>query len=190
MAVKRKTIHNLVWQKLVPTYRREINNFPQICLSPTYRRDVYTVVLGLVTGQLGLVTLLLEIAPGLVPVFSNCTPLRVTHYNQKNFIYCTYFQRITIYLYTYILLVLQQIIIRLNVLVFCMLKWNKYVYFYMLLQSFRIFRRVFFCVFHYMFTQPELYNSCPLEQENVRKIREIKLKHQNYMIYSITHCDI
>ena len=59
MAVKRKTIHNLVWQKLVPIYRR----------------DVYTVVLGLVTGYLGLVTLLLQITPGLVPVFSNCTPL-------------------------------------------------------------------------------------------------------------------
>ena len=83
MAVKRKTIHNLVWQKLVPTYRREINKFTNLPLKilPTYRSDVYTVVLGLVTGHLGLVTLLLQIAPGLVPVFSNCIPL----INQKRF---------------------------------------------------------------------------------------------------------
>ena len=43
MAVKRKTIHNFVWQKLVPTYRRDINKFPKICFKnvlPTYSRDV------------------------------------------------------------------------------------------------------------------------------------------------------
>ena len=43
MAVKRKTIHNFVWQKLVPTYRRDINKFPKILpqkVLPTYRRDV------------------------------------------------------------------------------------------------------------------------------------------------------
>ena len=37
MAVKRKTIHNLVWQKLVPTNRRDINKFPQICLRKYFR---------------------------------------------------------------------------------------------------------------------------------------------------------
>ena len=81
MAVKWKTIHNLVWQKFVLTYGRDINKFPKICLKNTsdlkvrrsYRR-VYTVVLGLVTGYHGLVTLLLQLAPGLVPIFSNCTP--------------------------------------------------------------------------------------------------------------------
>ena len=49
MVVKRKTIHNLVWQKLVPTYRRDINKFPKICIRKYFRllarrtyRRVYT----------------------------------------------------------------------------------------------------------------------------------------------------
>ena len=37
MAVKRKTIHDLVWQNLVPTYRRDINKFPKICLRKYFR---------------------------------------------------------------------------------------------------------------------------------------------------------
>ena len=43
MAVKRETIHNLVCQKLVPTYWCDINKFPKICpqkLLLTYRRDI------------------------------------------------------------------------------------------------------------------------------------------------------
>ena len=50
MAVKMKTINNLIWQKLVPTYRHDINKFPKIELKKyfdlkarhTYRQ-VYTV---------------------------------------------------------------------------------------------------------------------------------------------------
>ena len=42
MAVKRKTIYNLVWQKLLPTYKHDINKFPKFCLRKyfrvTYRR--------------------------------------------------------------------------------------------------------------------------------------------------------
>ena len=38
MVVKRKTIHNLVWQKLVPSsYRPDINKFPKICLRKYFR---------------------------------------------------------------------------------------------------------------------------------------------------------
>ena len=34
---KKETIHDLVWQKLVPTYRRDINKFPKICLRKYFR---------------------------------------------------------------------------------------------------------------------------------------------------------
>ena len=48
MAIKRKTIHNLVWQKLLPTYKHDINKFPKFCLRKyfqlTYRR-VYMILL-------------------------------------------------------------------------------------------------------------------------------------------------
>ena len=37
MAVERNTIHNLVWQKLVPTYRRDINKFPNIYLKKHFQ---------------------------------------------------------------------------------------------------------------------------------------------------------
>ena len=37
IAVKRKMIHTLVRQKLVPTYRLDINKFPIICLRKYFR---------------------------------------------------------------------------------------------------------------------------------------------------------
>ena len=37
MAVERNTIHNLVWQKLVPTYRWDINKFPNIYLKKHFK---------------------------------------------------------------------------------------------------------------------------------------------------------
>ena len=51
MAVKRKIIRNLVWQKLVMAYRGSFNKFPRICLKKYFRFISATYLQGSIYGN-------------------------------------------------------------------------------------------------------------------------------------------